>query len=97
VTAAEDRKALADVISRYVPPDLLADALLYVVEEIARRRVAAAVGPFRELFAGGPDTPCRTTWREDPARPDCSAASIECVEVPVDALRDAFHRAGDPR
>jgi len=41
----------------------------------------------RALFAGGPDTPCRTTWRPEYSMPDCSAASTECVEVPLDELR----------
>jgi hypothetical protein len=35
------------------------------------------------LFAGGPDTPCRTTWRNEFAL----AGPTECVEVPMDDLR----------
>lgn len=40
---------------------------------------------WRELFAGGPDTPCRTTWREDTSYPDMP--KIECCEVPMSELR----------
>ena len=36
--------------------------------------------PFEALFAGGPDTACRTTWPE----------GVECVEVPMADLRAAF-------
>jgi hypothetical protein len=35
------------------------------------------------LFADGPDTPCRTTWRNEFAL----AGPTECVEVPMDDLR----------
>ena len=40
-----------------------------------------------QLFAGGPDTPCRTTWRKEnyPGIP-----AVECVEVPLDDLREAL-------
>lgn len=34
----------------------------------------------RRLFAGGPDTPCRTTWRY----------GVEYVEVPMSDLRRAL-------
>ena len=40
-----------------------------------------------QLFAGGPDTPCRTTWRKE-IHPDIPA--VECVEVPLDDLREAL-------
>lgn len=72
-------------------------ATAWVAEVIARRHVEghdAALRPFEELYSTGPDTVGRTTWRENPSSPECSAASIECVEVPVDDLRDAFDAAG---
>lgn len=50
-------------------------------------RLQAERERIEQLFAGGPDTPCRTTWRPEPSTPDCSAASIECVEVPMSDLR----------
>lgn len=46
------------------------------------------LAPFKELFVGGPDTPCRTTWPNDG-----NAGPIECVEVPMADLREAFDRA----
>lgn len=64
--------------------------------------VQRVLEPFEELFSGDPDTTCRTTWRKEPgwSLPGASAALIECVEVPMDDLRDAFDRAhaatGDP-
>jgi hypothetical protein len=44
------------------------------------------------LFNGGPDTPCRTTWRK--GNPD-GWGDVECVEVPMADLREAFGH--DPR
>lgn len=55
--------------------------------------VADPLAPFEELFSGGPDTACRTTWRESAELAGCSAASIECVEVPMADLRSAFAAA----
>lgn len=54
--------------------------------------------PFRELFSGGPDTPCRTTWRgivlwDDGSSDDTNRQ--ECVEVPLDEVRAAFAEAGE--
>lgn len=57
------------------------------------RAAAEVLRVFEELFAGGPDTACRTTWRSSDVMPECSAASTECVEVPMADLRDAFDRA----
>lgn len=42
------------------------------------------------LFSGGPDTSCRTTWRNEHW-----SYAIECVEVPVAALRAALGTEGD--
>jgi hypothetical protein len=65
----------------------LADAFARVREEGRD----AAVRPFRELFAGGPDTSCRTVYRTGTVE-----YGRECVEVPLDDLRAAFVEAGDP-
>ena len=59
--------------------DRLADAL---TEAQGRERRIDA------LFAGGPDTPCRTTWYQEGC-PDVYPA-IECVEVPMADLRAAL-------
>ena len=64
----------------------LADA-----EERGRER---GVAPFRDLFAGGPDTPCRTTYRDEPVGEGAYVAT-ECVEVPLDEVRAAFVEAGE--
>jgi hypothetical protein len=58
--------------------DLIAQALADGREQ--------ALQPFRELFAGGPDTVCRTAY------PD----GVESVVVPMEDLRAAFTAAGDP-
>lgn len=76
------------------PQRQLVDALLPVVRRYADQRAAQVLAPFRELFAGGPDTVCRTAWR--PALPGPGMhrpPSTECVEVPMEDLRDAFDRA----
>jgi hypothetical protein len=57
----------------------LAAVLAPLVAEVRER----AVEPFERLFSGGPDTACRTTY------PD----GIECVEVPMFDLREAFDTA----
>ena len=49
------------------------------------RRAEERLAGVEALFAGGPDTPCRTTW------PD----GVECVEVPMADLRRAFGIADD--
>lgn len=46
---------------------------------------------FKELFADGPDTSCRTTWRDEDVW--TATARTQCVEVSMDDLRDAFERA----
>lgn len=54
----------------------------------------AALEAFEALFSGEPDTPCRTTWRDEWAPPAGGpVARIECVEVPIEALREAFDEA----
>lgn len=75
------------------------DALLReVAGAIATARAeghAAALEPFEALFAGDPDTPCRTTWRREPGHSLAGSAVplVECVEVPIDELREAFDEA----
>lgn len=41
------------------------------------------------LFSGGPDTECRTVWREESGMFDVTYR-VECVEVPLDSLRAAL-------
>jgi hypothetical protein len=50
--------------------------------------------PFEDLFAGGPDTSCRTVWDESEAIPALGIGPLECVSVPLDDLRAAFRAAG---
>jgi hypothetical protein len=43
----------------------------------------------RQLFAGGPDTPCATSWRlGDGAFGEITRT--ECVEIPMEDLRQAL-------
>ncbi len=42
-----------------------------------------------ELFNGGPDTPCRTTYRDN-GYEGVFAAVVDCVEVPMEDLRAAL-------
>jgi hypothetical protein len=77
----------------------------YLAAEVRRLRAATAdaeergrqrgVQPFRDLFSGGPDTSCRTTWRHTPGTPFTPEGQVECVEVPLDDLRQTFADAGD--
>lgn len=53
------------------------------------QELRAKVARVEELFAGGPDTPCRTAWRESPGLFG-AAVRVECVEVPIDDLRAAL-------
>lgn len=54
----------------------------------------AALRPFEDLFADGPDTVGRTTWREEEFLRGQPPERIECVEVPLYDLRAAFEAAG---
>lgn len=56
---------------------------------------AASRAVFEALFAGDPDTPCRTTYRREPGEwlPGSMVPAVECVEVPLDELRLAFDEA----
>jgi hypothetical protein len=55
--------------------------LLHIIDEYRER-----LYKINDLFSGGPDTVCRTTWRHG----DSSGAAIECVEVPLEDLREAL-------
>lgn len=61
-----------------------------IAQALANARARGAK-PFEELFAGGPDTVCRTTWRDEDVWN--GEARTECVEVPMDELRAAFEEA----
>lgn len=45
-----------------------------------RDRLALRLAAIEALFAGGPDTACRTRWED----------GIECVSVPIEALREVL-------
>ena len=67
--------------------ELIAAAPRLAAEVVRLRRELDAV---RELFAGGPDTSCRTTWRrtyQGGGTFKVSSPPVECVEVPLDDLR----------
>jgi hypothetical protein len=72
--------------------------LVDAVERLRAEGRDAALRPFEELFAGGPDTACATTWRREAGTLALSEVSevplTECVEVPLDELRAAFDAAG---
>jgi len=53
----------------------------------------AALARVRALFAGGPDTVCRTTWRDEP--PYACGSEVACVEVPLADLRAALGQEAD--
>jgi hypothetical protein len=63
-----------------------------------------AVEEVLSLFAGGPDTVCRTVWDEREAVPDLGIGPLECVSVPLgdlravlDSLRGVLDRHGGQR
>jgi hypothetical protein len=85
----DELDALLTALGKYGAPINVPDEVVAAVEERGRER---GVRPFRDLFAGGPDTPCRTTYRRIPGTLD---VSMECVEVPLDDLRAAFAEAGE--
>jgi hypothetical protein len=70
------------------------DAACEVHENKGGRRIhdaEAKLARVEALFSGGPDGPCRTTWRYDFAA-HCEGydGREECVEVPVAELRAAL-------
>lgn len=69
--------------------DEISDALADLWKDLVR--TSKSTKPDRlqrihSLFSGGPDTPCRTTWRPS----SIEGYAIECVEVPINDLRDAL-------
>lgn len=78
----------ADLIA-HAPADLrwLLDALAEA--EAERDALAATVQRVEALFAGGPDTPCRTLWRAVEGIAG-EWHEVECVEVPMGDLRAAL-------
>ena len=72
--------------------DRVVERLARLVHEAHVAGGEAALAPVLALFAGDPDTPCRTTWRHQAGHslPGAPADRIECVEVPLDELRDAL-------
>lgn len=84
-------QGLADHIAERVREQIIwwGDELITATRDDTSRRAEKAeraLERVQELFAGGPDTPCRTTW------PD----GIECVEVPMADLRDALDGPAAP-
>ncbi len=77
---------------RYCIAEAATEAVLDVLADALDAARTDTLQPLEELFAG-PGTTCSTTWRESTMAPECSAASIECVEVPLDDLRAAFDAA----
>lgn len=66
--------------------------LIVAAPEIATAYLdlAAKVQRIEALFAGGPDTPCATTWRDHGLPESYGVPKQECVEVPIDDLREAL-------
>jgi hypothetical protein len=86
----DDLVALFDVLTELGLPINRPDELRQHVAAAERRGAERALAPLNALFAGDPDTPCRTTYRREPGALD---VRTECVEVPLDELRAAFDEA----
>lgn len=69
------------------------EALAQIIADAELRGAEAALAPFHALFAGDPDTPCRTTWRSDSGYGGRDTVRTECVEVPLDEVRATFDEA----
>jgi len=65
------------------------EAVGAIADALAAAR-AEGRAPFERLFGSDPDTPCRTTYREVPLLRGMAPERVECVEVPIEDLRDAF-------
>lgn len=97
----EERQRLVALAREVVAPDhdgdlWRVDAAAQAIADAEERGRERGVRPFRDLFAGGPDTPCRTVWDESEAVPALGIGPTECVSVPIDDLRAAFDEAGEP-
>jgi hypothetical protein len=64
-----------------IPDDYLNEAAVFLAGPLGQRLQRAKLKTVEELFAGGPDTSCRTTW------PDVGGGPVECVEVPLAELQ----------
>lgn len=71
----------------------IADRLAPLLAQARREGAEQALAPLQELFSGGPDTVCRTTWLHPRSLLAEHWIWIECVEVPMADLREAFARA----
>jgi hypothetical protein len=60
-------------------------ALDFAAVSVERDSLRGVVQAVRDLFSGGPDTPCRTVWE----------GGVECVSVPLYDLRRALAAAAD--
>lgn len=56
-------------------------------QEQRMREIENRLQRIYNLFKGGPDTVCRTTWRHGES---LDGTATECVEVPMEDLRDAL-------
>jgi hypothetical protein len=76
-----------------VPDNYLNEAAIFLAGELGQRLQRVRLQAVEELFAGGPDTPCRTTWREHRLMLPGDSWREECVEVPMADLRTALGAA----
>lgn len=73
-------------MNRY-PEGYPGDAIIDAANEAVQLR--ARLKRIQELFSGGPDTACRTTWRDEPLLAGATIR-VECVEVPMEDLLEAL-------
>jgi hypothetical protein len=93
----QDERAAREAVEQWRDRPIRSRVGTHELDDLVRE-VAGAIAtartegrrPFDELFGGGPDTSCRTTYRESPNLAGEPPFMIECVEVPIDELRDAF-------
>jgi hypothetical protein len=90
----DEARALLDITKTRLPFEHGAMRYIYRLAEAylaAEERASAAeqkIAAIESLFAGGPDTPCRTVWRgAEVGSGPFEYVQIECVEVPVADLR----------
>lgn len=87
------RATLAEANQRIAGQVIGQNAALYGV--IAERdKAIAAVERIEALFAPTPDSPCRTTWRDEPSVIGLPPDKVACVEVPMSELRSALDGEG---
>ena len=90
------QQTLDETLRRHYPDLFIADQSGPARRDSATRDLLSVFGPviaenarLHALFEGGPDTVCRTTWRDEPGLFGATI-SVECVEVPMADLRLAF-------